>query len=313
GNGDGTFSLPVQYSAGSGPSSIAFGDFDGDGKPDLAVTNSLSNTVSILIGNGNGTFQSHVDYPTAKGPFSVVVADLDNDLKNDLAIGASSASANRISTLLGNGNGTFQFHVDHLTTALSQGPSEAIAVADFNGDTAPDIAAANQIANTASIFLNNPVPVLVPGSINFGALNLGVPSSAQTVTLTNSGSALLGNLTVGLTGINMSDYSQVTTCGSALAIGASCTTQVTLTATDVGDRIGALTFTDNAPSMTQNVALTGQGNGAGARLNVSSLTFPVTLVGSASVIQKVTLTNYGNMNLTFTGPTSSSANFKTSK
>ena len=312
GNGDGTFSLPVQYSTGSGPTCVTFGDFNGDGVNDLAATNQLSNTVSILISNGNGTFKSHVDYPTAKGPFFVSAMDLDNDLKTDLAIGASASSANRVSTLLGNGDGTFQMHVDHVTLALSQGPSEALGVADFNGDGAADIAAANQVANTVSIFLNNPVPVMVPGSINFGALNLGMPSSAVGVNFTNAGSALVNNLSVSLTGANSGDYSFTTNCPTALAIGAGCTSQVTLTATDVGPRVAALTFTDSAPTMTQNVALTGQGNGAGARLNVSSLTFPVTLVGSSSVVQKVTVTNYGNMNLTFTTTafTSSSTSFK---
>ncbi len=310
GNGDGTFSLPVQYTVGSGPSSIAFGDFNNDGKNDLAVTNQVSNTVSVLISNGNGTFQGHVDYPTAKSPYFVGVADLDGDGRQDLAVGASSATANRVSTLLGNGNGTFQFHVDHVTLALSQGPSEALGIADFNGDGAVDIAAANQIANTVSIFLNNPVPVAVPASLNFGAFNLGQPSSAQTVTLSNSGSASLNSLSVSLTGTNPGSYSEASTCGTALAIDANCTTQVTFTPIDVGNQNANLSFIDTAPNTPQNVALTGQGNGAGARLGVSSLTFPVTLVGSSSVIQKVSLTNYGNMNLTLTSFTSSSTSFK---
>ena len=311
GNGDGTFSLPVQYSAGSGPSCISFGDFNGDSKLDLAVTNSLSNTVSILLGNGNGTFQSHVDYPTAKGPFFVEspIVDVDGDGKLDLVIGASASSANRVSVLLGNGDGTFQFHQDHVAVSTSQGPSEALGVADFNGDGSPDIAAANQIANTVSVFLNNPVPVLAPGMINFGALNLGMPSSPVNVSLTDSGSAPLDNLSVSLTGLNPGDYSEVNTCGTSLVVNGSCAATVTFTASDVGTRSASLSFTDNAPTMTQNVALTAQGNGAGAMLNVSSLTFPVTLVGSSSVVQKVTLTNYGNMNLTFSTPTSSSTSY----
>ena len=303
GNGDGTFSAALPYPVGSSPSSIAFGDLNGDSINDLAVTNQGSNTVSILISNGNGTFQSHVDFPTAKSPYFVGVADLDGDGRQDLAVGASAASANRISTLLGNGNGTFQFHVDHVTLSLSQGPSEALGIADFNGDGAMDIAAANQIANTVSIFLNNPVTVAVPASINFGAFNLGMPSSAVAVTLSNSGSAPLNSLGVSLTGTNPGSYSESSVnCGTSLPIDANCTTQVTFTPIDVGTQAANLTFTDNAPNSPQNVALTGQGNGAGARFNVTSLTFPVTLVGSSSIIQKVSLTNYGNMNLTFSSP-----------
>jgi streptogramin lyase len=63
GNGDGTFRAAVNYGVGSGsaPTSVAVGDFNGDGKLDLAVANELSNNVSILLGNGNGTFQAAVN------------------------------------------------------------------------------------------------------------------------------------------------------------------------------------------------------------------------------------------------------------
>ena len=302
GNGDGTFTLPVAYSTGSGPSCVAFGDFNADGNKDLAVTNSLSNNVSILLGNGTGTFQSHVDYATAKGPFFVAVptpVDVDQDGKQDLVIGASAASANRISILLGNGDGTFQDRVDHLATSLAQGPSEALGVADFNGDRAPDIAAANQIANTVSIFLNNPVPITIPASFNFGALNLGASSPPQIFNFTNSGSAPLNMLAVSLTGTSTQDFSiSSNDCGTTLAIDGACAPRVVFAPTDVGTRTASLTFTDNAPSLMQKAALTGVGNGAGVGLNATNLTFPPTVVGSTSVTQTVTLTNYGNMTLT---------------
>jgi len=57
GNGDGTFQSQVTYATGSGPMSAAVGDFNGDGIPDLAVTNMWGNTVSVLLGNGDGTFR----------------------------------------------------------------------------------------------------------------------------------------------------------------------------------------------------------------------------------------------------------------
>ena len=59
-----------QYSTGDQAASVAVGDFNGDGKLDLAVANRTKNYVSIFLGKGNGAFQSHVDYPTGPGPFS---------------------------------------------------------------------------------------------------------------------------------------------------------------------------------------------------------------------------------------------------
>jgi hypothetical protein len=58
GNGDGTFQAPVRYSTVTHPQSVAVGDFNGDGKPDLAVANYIPGNVSLLLGNGNGTFQA---------------------------------------------------------------------------------------------------------------------------------------------------------------------------------------------------------------------------------------------------------------
>ena len=92
---------------GDEPRSVAVGDFNRDGKPDLATANHDSNNVSILLGNGSGTFAAAVN-PIAvgtNGPASVAVGDFNRDGKPDLAM-ANSVS-NNVSILLGNGNGTF--------------------------------------------------------------------------------------------------------------------------------------------------------------------------------------------------------------
>ena len=64
GNGDGTFQPPVNYTVGENSKSVVVGDFNGDGKLDLAVANAANlpgNTVSVLLGNGDGTFQAAVN------------------------------------------------------------------------------------------------------------------------------------------------------------------------------------------------------------------------------------------------------------
>src|SRR5439155_25459685 len=63
------------YVVGSDPRSVTVGDFNGDGRPDLAVANTVSNNVSVLLGNGDGTFQVAVNYAAGTGPRSGTVGE----------------------------------------------------------------------------------------------------------------------------------------------------------------------------------------------------------------------------------------------
>jgi hypothetical protein len=134
GNGDGTFRPHIDYATGTQPSSVAAGDFNGDGKLDLVIANTQDGTVSVLLGNGDGTFQMQVVYPTTPAPASVIVADFNGDHKLDLAVGGSGG----VSVLLGNGNGTFQ-------KQLASPGSSPLATADFNGDGRLDLFAGGDV------------------------------------------------------------------------------------------------------------------------------------------------------------------------
>jgi hypothetical protein len=68
------------------PSSVATGDLNGDGDPDLAVANGFSNNVSVLLGNGDGSFQSAANYNAGVEPSSVAIGDLNGDGDPDLAV-----------------------------------------------------------------------------------------------------------------------------------------------------------------------------------------------------------------------------------
>jgi len=147
------FQPHVDYATGTNPFSVAVGDFNRDGKLDLAVTNNTDNTVSVLLGKGDGTFQAHADYATGASPKQVVVGDFNGDGKLDLAI--TNAASNTMSVLLGNGDGTFQPHVDYATPVRPQW----LVVADFNNDGKLDLATANYgpdySEGSVSIFLGN--------------------------------------------------------------------------------------------------------------------------------------------------------------
>jgi hypothetical protein len=110
------------------------GDFNGDGKPDLAVANKDSNNVSVFLGNGDGSFRNAVNYNVGAGPVSLAVADFNGDGKQDLAV--ADGKDNNVTLLLGNGDGTFRagLAVPAGTNPLS------VAAADFNGDGKQDLA-----------------------------------------------------------------------------------------------------------------------------------------------------------------------------
>lgn len=100
------FNGPRDYLVGSYPDSLVVGDFNGDGRPDLATANQFSNNVSVLLQNSDGTFAATADYAVGKGPVSLATGDVNGDGKLDLIV--LNSQDNTISVLIGNGNGTFQ-------------------------------------------------------------------------------------------------------------------------------------------------------------------------------------------------------------
>jgi hypothetical protein len=138
------FLTPLTFGVGSQPDSVALGDFNGDGRPDLAVANSGSNTVSVLLGNGDGTFQAARNFGVGNTPDSVAVGDFNRDGRPDLAV--ANFYGNDVSVLLGNGDGTFQAASNFSVGGLPA----SVAVGDFNGDGRPDLAAAIAYQNTTT-------------------------------------------------------------------------------------------------------------------------------------------------------------------
>jgi hypothetical protein len=132
GNGDGTFQGGLDVDAGLPSTSVAVGDLNGDGKPDVVVAGPWHSQVSVFLGNGDGTFQPPMAYP-APGADWVALADLNHDGILDLVTLDSSNASVRV--FMGKGDGTFGQAAE-----FAAGPDPRfVLVADLNNDGNPDI------------------------------------------------------------------------------------------------------------------------------------------------------------------------------
>jgi hypothetical protein len=143
----------LPFSAGVDPNAVVVGDFNGDGKLDVASANFGSTAlgapscVSVLFGNGDGTLQLPTCIPTGAGTIALAAGDFNGDGKQDLI--AVNLTGDSVSVLLNNGNSTFQTPIN---TGVGTSPS-AVAVGDFNKDGKLDVAVANASNNNVNVLI----------------------------------------------------------------------------------------------------------------------------------------------------------------
>ncbi|HEU4596865.1 MAG TPA: FG-GAP-like repeat-containing protein [Pyrinomonadaceae bacterium] len=220
GNGAGGFGSPVNFNTAPNPQELAVGDFNNDGKVDLAVSD---NSFSILLGDGAGNFAAplNTNFGDNTGPGAIVAADFNSDGKLDFAL--ANEFTNEVSVLIGDGTAHFAPRVN---TQVGIRPT-SLAVADFNGDGVQDIATGNNTGGSVTVLIGNgaggfgsPTTWAVPTSPN--SIAVGDLDGDGRVDLTAAGSGALAVL--------------LNTCGDALAPPAArlSVDDVTVTETDAG-------------------------------------------------------------------------------
>ena len=266
GAGADRFSIPENYAVGTNPTSIAAGDFNGDNILDIAVTNSVSNNISILLGTGQGVFGNATNYAAGgDSPTSIAVADLNADSKLDIAV--ANNQSNNVSILTGTGQGTFNNPINY---AVGTNP-KAIAIKDFNADNKPDLATANSGSNNVSILLNTTVEV------NFGAAtysgNEGTTDTVVNVPVTISGGTPFSDVVVPI----VIDPSSTATQNSDYTFSPA-----------------TLTFSAGTNTLTQNVAVTVKADNIPENAETAVFSFGTITDGIAGTTNQATLTIAAN-------------------
>jgi uncharacterized protein YjdB len=163
-----SFSTRVNFAAGTQPYAISIADIDGDGKPDVEVTNAVSRTVSVFRNRtmrgviDTSSLASKVDFGTGVMPYSIAIGDIDGDGKADMVVanygngnpGSTSVSVFRNTAVTGMiTTGSFAARVN---IALNDVP-RSVAVGDLDGDTKPDLAVACLSSNSVCVMRNSPL------------------------------------------------------------------------------------------------------------------------------------------------------------
>ncbi|MGB8128541.1 MAG: choice-of-anchor D domain-containing protein [Candidatus Angelobacter sp.] len=226
----------------------------------INVANTVTVTASVLQDNNNNPLPASnlgtlVNLPATGSIFSNPVSGTLSNVQNQIQ---------------SNGQATATF------TATAAGTGSVIASLD-------------QATVTPTITITAPVASLSPTSLSFGNQNVGTTSGAQTVTLSNTGTASLAIASIAASG----DFAQTNNCGTSLAVNAICAISVTFTPAATGSRTGTVQVIDNAAGSPQSVSLSGTGTAPTAILSPTGLNFGNQQVGTTSGAQTVTLSNTG--------------------
>jgi len=312
----------------SGRSVSGAGDVNGDGVDDVIIGAYRANF------NGNGSGRSYVVFGGTAGPgmtprvgvtpasvdFGAVVVGqassaqtvtVENTGNSDLTLGALGFSgADSAEFGLSNDSCSGQViapaaacTVDLALTPAATGPRAAQLDIPSDASSSPDVLPLAGIGVQPAVDIS-------PSGLDFGNVTVGLASPAQTVTVTNTGTANLSIGALSSSGANAGEFglSNDSCSGQVIAPAAACTVDLALTPAATGPRAAQLDIPSDAPSSPDALPLAGTGVQPAVGISPSGLDFGNVTVGIASPAQTVTVTNTGTANLSIGALSSSGAN-----
>lgn len=263
---------------GNVPGGQASAQLSGTGAPPAAV---VLNPVSVTFPATNVGATSGAQNITISNTGGITAT-----LQNPQASGDFAITANTCGTTLAPNTGC--------TVSIAFTPA---ASGSRNGTFSITDTAGTQTASLAGVGQAQPTDTIAPLSLTFAAQQLNTASTAQTVTLTNSGDIPLTLIATQTSG----DFTVVNGCGVSLPGHSSCSIQVMFVPTALGARTGILTVSDQLRSQTVSLTGTGIAPPGASLAPVSPLSFGTEPVGQTSAAQTVTLTNNGGTALAIAG------------
>jgi FG-GAP-like repeat/Secretion system C-terminal sorting domain/IPT/TIG domain len=232
--GNFSFGVPVSFAGLNGAFTLAIGDLDGDGNPDIAATGGYPSailTIRNISSINNLAFEAPLNFPTGNYMVFVAIKDLDEDGKPELI--TTNRFTNNISVLKNKGHSgvvDFENHVDY---PVGADPFFA-AIADLDGDGRPDIITANSASDSISILKNMMGDTLAPEIISFSPAS-GIPGTTVKI----KGKNFTGTSSIQFGGIDAASYIVDSSTGISAVVGRGASGNLTVntgfgTAIDTG-------------------------------------------------------------------------------
>jgi hypothetical protein len=244
-------SVQISDDAPGSPQSVALNGTGTTPAPAVSLSASSLSFGTIVIGN---TSASQSVTLTNSGTAALTINSIGLGGTNPGDFAQTNTCPINPSTLAQNGTCTITVTFTPTSTGAR---TASVSIADNAANSPQSIALSGTGQNPTA-----PAVTLSPTSVNFGNVNIGSTSPAQSVKLTNSGNAALSISSIAITGTNSTSFAQTNTCpsgSSTLAAGASCTISVTFTPTVSGPLSASVSITDNAANSPQSVPLSGTG------------------------------------------------------
>ena len=259
GNGDGTFGPATYYADGATDWTLAAGDFNRDGHPDLIVADYQSNTVITMLNTGVVSFTPNipVNFPTqligtSSSPQNVTLTNTGSAalsihgkaVRGPFQLASGTTCGKSVAT-----GATCTLSVVFQPTAI--GTANGLLSLSDSASSKPQVIELSGVGTVIS---------LSPTSLDFGSQKVGTKSAPQDVTVTNVGSTTVNVTSLKLTGKEVHDFVETTTCRTQIGPGASCTISVTFAPTTTGDRSANVQITHDGGGSPQTVPLSGVGD-----------------------------------------------------